>query len=85
MIAYIEEEIKVQMDEIDIRLLQEVGINFVPSDEYILIAPQKITLNEFRMNEVFANIFIDCDIEYGNYGSEGCDFSIIISDKRQND
>jgi len=52
-------------------------------NEWIEIEPQKITLDEKAMNELFDEVFHAFDIEYAGLGGAGCDFSIIVKNPKK--
>ena len=81
MILYIREEIKIKIKEEDIEednILQECTVLYDYKDGFIIIREQKVVLDEFKMNELFDEVFSEYDIEYGYYGGAGCEFSISV-------
>jgi hypothetical protein len=78
MIVYIENPIKWNITDDMKEVLNDLGFSY--TDTHIL--DQKWTGDETEVNMLFAEIFFnDVKIEYGNYGGDGCDFSINISEK----
>ena len=50
----------------------------------LILYQQKITLDEFAMNNLFFNViyrYFDFDLFYYGLGGKGCDFSLTISKK----
>lgn len=47
----------------------------------IKVLDQKVTLDEISMNTLFDNVlnYFDFSMKYGNYGGEGCEFSIRLN------
>jgi hypothetical protein len=73
-----EEEIQAQ--EIVDYLREDFTIfSKVREDGFIEIEQQKVTLDEFKMNELFDQIFYIFKIEYGYMGGIGCDFNLKVS------
>jgi hypothetical protein len=82
MILYIEEELKIAIDTEDFdnndNILRECSIRYKVQDNFVIIEEQKVTLDEFKMNELFDDGLAGFSIKYGYYGGAGCDFSIRI-------
>ncbi len=60
------------------------GISISKSKIEFIIYQQKITLDEFVMNNLFFNVihrYFDFNLSYGGLGGEGCDFSLSIAKK----
>lgn len=77
MIMYIERNFIVTIDSSNEEILKNFDIEY--KDD--VIQEQKVVLDEFDMNTFYNEFFLDQDVkmEYGFYGGEGCDFSIMIS------
>ena len=60
-------------------------ITHTPEETIFKIWTQKCTLDEFVMNDVFYNVLdlVDYDMEYGCVGGKGCDFSIVLTAKKE--
>ena len=79
MILYIREEIKIKEEDIEEdNILQECTVLYNYKDGFITIKEQKVVLDEFKMNELFDEVFSGYAIEYGYYGGAGCDFSLSV-------
>ena len=84
MILYIRDELKVDIDDIDENyILKEYSIKNRIEGEFVVIEEQKVTLDEFKMNELFDDCLSGFVIEYGYYGGYGCDFSLSIFDRQE--
>lgn len=60
------------------------GISISETKIEFIIYQQKITLDEFVMNNLFFNVvhrYFDFNLSYGGLGGEGCDFSLRIDKK----
>lgn len=44
---------------------------------------QKVTLDEFKMNEIFAEVltYFEYHLEYANIGGRGCDMALCLTEK----
>ena len=49
---------------------------------FLSISPQKITLDEFAMNDLFANVlspYFEIEIRYMALGGKGCDMALAVT------
>lgn len=79
MILYIENDIICDITEDNEHILDDFCIRY----ENDVIKEQKIDLNEFDVNILFDEFFClnNFHLEYGDYGGEGCCFSLSIRQK----
>ena len=73
MILYIEEVLKIAIDSEnfdDDNILKECSIRYKVQDNFVIIEEQKVTLDEFKMNELFDTGLSGYAIEYGYYGGQ---------------
>ena len=91
MILYIEEEIIFNKNYTSTEIFKEFSVTFKISkyleehgsdEDFIVVQPQKITLDEFKMNELVEAYFDNFNFEYGNYGGAGCDFSLTLKSRK---
>lgn len=81
MILYIEEILKIKIDLTEYdedNILKRCSIRYKLEDNLIVIEDQKVTVDEFVMNELFDDLLCGFAITYGGYGGAGCDFSLSI-------
>jgi len=77
----IEEEIRISDGLED--LLKDCSVGFRIELDEIIIHPQKVTLEETDMNELFFWAFKnDFHIEYAWLGDSDCDFSLELTNKK---
>ena len=78
MKAIINQRFNVDINPDSLELIKECGVNYdLISGGSVQIREQKITLSEFKMNELFQEVFCDINITYSMLGAS--DFTIIIN------
>lgn len=82
MILYINNRTSVDNTPDNIDTLKDYCVNFEVHKNMIFISEQKIVLNEINMNTLYTEVLFEYDVECGNYGGRGCEFSLNLINKR---